>query len=161
MSRSINEAIILGNLTRDPEMRYTPAGNAVTSFGIATNRVYTVNGEKREEVEFHNIVAWNKLAELCNQLLRKGRRVYIKGRLQTRSWDGQDGVKRNRTEIVADDMIILDNKFVDGQSLEGGHEASEYIAHEENPVESAETKPAKSAKKEMVEDKITEDDIPF
>lgn len=159
MSRSINEAVVLGNLTRDPEMRYTPAGNAVTSFGMATNRVFTVNGEKREEVEFHNIVAWNKLAELCNQLLRKGRRVYIKGRLQTRSWEGQDGVKRNRTEIVADDMIILDNKFVDG-------ETSEYVQSTENAVASAEPvtekKPAKVAKsKEPVEDVITEDDIPF
>ncbi len=160
MSRSINQATIIGNLTRDPEMRYTPNGNAVTSFGVATNRTYTVNGEKREDVEFHNVVAWNKLAELCNQLLRKGRRVYIQGRLQTRSWEGNDGVKRTRTEIIADDMLILDDKFVD----EEPPAAVEYLSDEEPPREDATTdsEAAKTKKgKKATEAAITEDDIPF
>lgn len=111
MARSVNIAIIIGNLTRDPEMRYTPAGHAVVSFGVATNRYWTTaEGERREEVEFHNIVAWNKLAEICSQYLSKGRKVYIRGRLQTRSWEAQDGAKRSRTEIVAEDMVILDSR---------------------------------------------------
>lgn len=111
MSRSVNLAIIVGNLTRDPEMRYTPQGHAVTSFGVATNRRWLSEGEEREDVEFHNVVAWNKLAEICNELLRKGRKVYIQGRLQTRSWEGAGNIKRTKTEIVADDMIVLGSKY--------------------------------------------------
>lgn len=110
MSRSVNVAIIVGNLTRDPEMRYTPKGHAVTSFGVATNRRWMSEGAEREETEFHNVVAWNKLAELCSSLLHKGRKVYIQGRIQTRSWQGADGTKRSRTEIVAEDMVVLDSK---------------------------------------------------
>lgn len=111
MARSENMAIIIGNLTRDPDLRYTPGGHAVCSFGVATNRVWqTAGGEQKESVEFHNVVAWNKLAEICSQLLSKGRKVYIKGRLQTRSWEGQEGVKRYRTEIVAEDMVVLDSR---------------------------------------------------
>ena len=92
-------------------MRYTPDGKAVTSFGLATNRSWTSKeGEKKEEVEFHNLVAWGKLAELCSQFLKKGRKVYAEGRLQTRSWEGKDGVTRQRTEIVLDDMVLLDSK---------------------------------------------------
>ena len=88
--------MLIGNLTRDPELRYTPSGTAVCSFGLATNRSWTPSdsSERREETEFHRIVAWNKLAELCSQLLSKGRKVYIEGRLQTRSWEGQDGAKK-------------------------------------------------------------------
>lgn len=108
MSRSVNIVIIIGNLTRDPELRYTPGGHAVSSFGVATNRSWVSDGEQKEETEFHNVVAWNKLAELCSQLLSKGRRVYIQGRLQTRTWEGNDGVRRSRTEIVADEMVVLD-----------------------------------------------------
>jgi len=108
MAKSINMVVILGNLTRDPELRYTPAGHAVCSFGVATNRSWTTSeGEAQDRTEFHNVVAWNKLAEICSQYLVKGQKVYIQGRLQTRSWDGQDGVKRSRTEIVADQMVML------------------------------------------------------
>ncbi len=108
MAKSINMVVILGNLTRAPELRYTPAGHAVCSFGVATNRVWTTaEKERREEVEFHNVVAWNRLAEICSQYLTKGQKVYIQGRLQTRTWDGQDKVRRSRTEIVADDMVML------------------------------------------------------
>jgi single-strand DNA-binding protein len=110
-SRSLNKVILIGNLTRDPELRYTPAGTAVCTFGLATNRGWTTQtGETREETEFHRIVSWNKLAELCSQLLVKGRKVYVEGRLATHTWVGQDGAQRSSTEIVIEDMIILDSK---------------------------------------------------
>ncbi len=107
----LNKAQIIGRLTRDPEMRTTPAGANVVSFGVATNFTWTdQSGQKKEQVEFHNVVAWRKLAEIMAQYLKKGSRVYIEGRLQTRSWEGQDGKKNYRTEIVADNMIMLDSK---------------------------------------------------
>jgi single-strand DNA-binding protein len=111
MARSLNKVELIGNLTRDPELRYTPAGTAVCTFGLATNRQWTTeSGEKKEDAEFHRIVAWNKLAELCAQLLAKGRKVYVEGRLQSRRWTGQDQVERTTTEIVINDMIILDSR---------------------------------------------------
>jgi single-strand DNA-binding protein len=111
MARSLNKATLIGNLTRDPELRYTPQGTAVCTFGIATNRQWTTDsGEKREDTEFHRIVAWNKLAELCSQLLSKGRKVYLEGRIQTRDWTAQDGTQRRTTEVVISDMIILDSR---------------------------------------------------
>jgi len=106
---NLNRATIIGNLTRDPEVRTTPAGQQVASFGIATNQVWNdASGNKQERVEFHNIVAWGKLADICGQYLGKGRKVYVEGRLQTREWEGQDGAKKQRTEIVAENMIMLD-----------------------------------------------------
>lgn len=111
MARSLNKVELIGNLTRDPELRYTPQGTAVCTFGLATNRQWTTGeGEKKEEAEFHRIVSWNKLAELCAQLLTKGRKTYVEGRLQTRRWTGQDGQERTTTEIVISDMIILDTR---------------------------------------------------
>jgi single-strand DNA-binding protein len=111
MARSLNRVQLIGNLTRDPELRYTPSGTAVCSFGLATNRSWTTDtGEKHEETEFHRIVSWNKLAELCSQFLVKGRKVYVEGRLSTRSWTGQDGQQRSTTEVVIDDMILLDSR---------------------------------------------------
>lgn len=108
---SLNKVLLIGNLTRDPELRYTPSGAAVCTIGIATNRVYTASdGTKKEEAEFHRIVAWNKLAELCSQLLTKGRKVYVEGRLQTRSWTTPAGEARQTTEIVIDDMRLLDRR---------------------------------------------------
>ena len=106
---NLNKAMIIGNLTRDPEVKTTPSGQTVASFGVATNLVWTdQQGQKQEKVEFHNVVVWRRLAEICGQYLRKGSKVYIEGRLQTSDWVGQDGVKRYRTEIVADNMIMLD-----------------------------------------------------
>jgi single-strand DNA-binding protein len=105
----LNRAMIIGRLTRDPEGRTTPQGASVSNFSIATNFSWVdANGQRQEKVEYHNIVAWRKLADICNQYLRKGGKVYIEGRLQTRDWEGQDGVKRYRTEIIADNMIMLD-----------------------------------------------------
>lgn len=108
---SLNKVLLIGNLTRDPELRYTPSGAAVCTFGIATNRYYVASdGQKKEETEFIKIVSWNKLAELCSQLLAKGRKVYVEGRLQTRSWETPDGQNKQTTEVVIDDMRILDSK---------------------------------------------------
>src|SRR3989344_5235213 len=102
MPKSLNRAQLIGNLTRDPELRYTPSGTAVCSFSIATNRSWTLDsGEKKDETEFHRIVAWNKLAEICSQFLTKGRKVFVEGRLTNRSWTGQDGTQKNVTEIVS------------------------------------------------------------
>lgn len=103
--------MLIGNLTRDPELRYTPTGAAVCTIGLATNRYWTTeSGEKKEETEFHRVVAWNKLAELCSQLLTKGRKIYVEGRLRTNTWQGQDGNQRSTTEIVIEDMVILDSR---------------------------------------------------
>jgi single-strand DNA-binding protein len=110
MSRSVNKVLLIGNLTRDPELRYTPQSNAVASFVIATNREWNTDGVKKEVVDFHNIVAWNKLAELCGQLLTKGSKVYVEGRLQTRDWMDDSGTKKYKTEVVIDEMIILSSK---------------------------------------------------
>ena len=106
----LNKVMIIGRLTRDPELRTTPAGASVCQVGLATNYVYNnqQSGQKVEQVEYHNVVMWRKLAEIANQYLKKGQRVYIEGRLVTRSWDAQDGTKRSKTEIVADNMIMLD-----------------------------------------------------
>lgn len=104
----LNKAMLIGNITADPEVRTTPQGQNVCSFSVATNFSWTDQaGQKQSKAEFHNIVAWRKLADICAQYLKKGKKVYIEGRLQTRNWDGKDGVKRYRTELVADNMIML------------------------------------------------------
>jgi single-strand DNA-binding protein len=108
MAKSFNQAIIMGNLTRDPELRSTPSGQQVASFAVATNRTWNdPSGERKEAVEFHEVVAWGKLGELAAQYLAKGRKVMVVGRLQTQSWE-KDGVKQRRTEIVAADINFLD-----------------------------------------------------
>lgn len=110
-ARSLNKVQLIGNLTRDPELRYTPQGTAVCTFGVATNRSWTTDsGEKKESAEFHRIVAWNKLAEICSQLLSKGRKVFVEGRLSTRNWTAADGTQKTTTEVVIEDMILLDKK---------------------------------------------------
>lgn len=114
---NLNKAMIIGNLTRDPETRTTPSGQNVASFSVATSLTWTDNsGQQQKKTEFHNIVAWRKLADICAQYLRKGSKVYIEGRLQTNEWTGQDGVKKYRTEIVADNMIMLDRANTNNDS---------------------------------------------
>ena len=135
-SKSWNRVELIGNLTRDPELRFTPSGAAVCTFGIATNRTYVSEGEKKEEVDFHRLVAWNKLAELCNQLLKKGNRVFISGRIQTRSWEDSSGQTRQVTEIVVEDMILLSPK------AEGA------VTHISENVDVTQTLPPKEAVKE-------------
>jgi len=108
---SLNKVMIIGNLGSEPEMRFTPNGNPVTSFRVATNRVYsTPEGERREETEWFTVVAWGKLAEQCNQFLTKGRLVYAEGRLRTRVWESQDGQKHYRPEIIANRVTFLDRQ---------------------------------------------------
>lgn len=105
----LNRAQLIGNVTKDPELRTTATGQNVTSFSVATNSQWTdPQGQKQQRAEFHNLVAWGKLAEICSQYLTKGKKVYVEGRLQTREWDAQDGAKRRTTEIVLDNMIMLD-----------------------------------------------------
>jgi len=172
----INRATIVGRLTRDPEVRTTGAGITVTSFGVATNFVWTdASGNRKESVEFHNAVAWRKLGEIVGQYLHKGSRVLVEGRLQTQSWEGQDGVKRYRTEIVADNLIMLDSRPAntgDQAPPPAAAAVEEVINIDEQPAQqkeqedlSAEPKgqagatgtPDKGAK----EEEISVEDIPF
>lgn len=121
---SLNKVMIIGNVGTEPEMRFTPNGNPVTSFSVATNRVYTTpEGERKQETEWFNVVTWNRLAENCNQFLTKGRLVYAEGRLHTRTWESQDGQKRSRTEMVANRVIFLDRQAVAPLSEERIEEA--------------------------------------
>lgn len=148
MAKSFNQAIIMGNLTRDPEMRNTPSGQNVASFAVATNRQWQdPSGERKEAVEYHEIVAWGKLAELASQYLSKGRKVLVVGRLQTQSWE-KDGVKRQRTEIVANDISFLDGR---GDAPAGAPSAPSAPA----------TKPADTVVQDLGDEPINLDDIPF
>ncbi len=164
MARSLNKVQLIGNLTRDPELRYTPQGTAVCTFGIATNRTWvTDSGEKREEADFHRLVAWNKLAELCSQLLAKGRKIYIEGRLQTRSWTDQQGAQKSITEIVINDMIILDNKRGEqgsGEEMPDFEDSAQAEAHEPEKVAAPKKESKKKEESEPSED-VNPDDIPF
>jgi single-strand DNA-binding protein len=121
---SVNKLIIIGNVGSEPEMRFTPNGNPVTSFRVATNwRYNTSQGERREETEWFTVVAWNRLAEQCNQFLTKGRLVYVEGRLRSRTWESQDGEKRFRNEIVADKVTFLDRQTAAPLPENGAEEA--------------------------------------
>src|SRR3989344_5336493 len=184
-SRSLNKVTLIGNLTRDPELRYTPTGAAVCTIGLATNRSWTTDsGERKEETEFHRVIAWNKLAELCSQLLAKGRKVYVEGRLRTTSWQTQDGTQRTSTEIVIDDMILLDSRRPTPAGEVGAEASSESpsvaseagqagLPAQAGPSVSTVAQPAASKKKGKTEDKgkeeeppttteeVNPDDIPF
>lgn len=155
MAKSLNKVMLIGNLTKDPEMRYTPQGSAVCNFGIATNSTSTSeSGEKKEHVEFHNIVAWNKLAEICSTYLKKGGKVYVEGRLTTQSWQGTDGAKKQRTDIVINDMVMLDRKSDSSEAV---------VEAQVSPEEVSEKKEKKDKKEEKVEkvEEVNEEDIPF
>ncbi len=174
---SLNKVLLIGNLTRDPELRYTPSGAAVCSFGVATNRSYTASdGQKKEEVEFTKIVSWGKLAELCSQLLTKGRKVYVEGRLQTRSWETPDGQNRQTTEVVIDDMRILDSRpgyaaagapedigAVLEEPADGGEKAPEVVDSAEGKPKKAEKAAKKGDTEQPSEEdqKVDLDDLPF
>ncbi len=148
---NLNKAMIIGNLTRDPEVRTTANGISVTSFGVATNFIWTdASGQRQEKAEFHNVVAWRKLAEICGQYLHKGSKVYIEGRLQTRSWDDQSGNKRYITEIVTDNMIMLDSKG--SSSPQGG---STPTPEEETPPVIQVDEPTNS------NDEVKVEEVPF
>lgn len=114
---NLNKAMIIGNVTRDPEIRQTANGASVATFSVATNFFWTdPTGQRQERVEFHNIVAWRKLADICGQYIRKGSKVYVEGRLQTRDWVGKDGAKRYSTEIIAENIIMLDRPSGNGSA---------------------------------------------
>jgi single-strand DNA-binding protein len=122
---TLNKVMIIGNVGTDPEMRFTPNGNPVTSFRVATNWVYTTpEGERKQETEWFTVVAWNRLAENCNQFLTKGQRVYAEGRLRTRSWEGQDGQRRSRSEVIANRVLFLDKQASAPLPVEGAEETS-------------------------------------
>ncbi len=163
-ARSLNKVMLIGNLTRDPELRYTPTGTAVCTFGLATNREWVdASGQKQEGAEYHKIVAWTKLAEICSQLLFKGRKAYVSGRLQTRNWQGQDGAERTTTEIVIDEMIAF-GEGKGGQPMDetyapetAADEASQVFSSEASPVAEA---PKKARKMKSKAEEVA-DDIPF
>jgi len=150
-ARSLNKVLLIGNLTRDPEMRYTNSGTPVVTFGMATNKSWKdEDGETKELAEFHNLVAWNKMAEICQQLLAKGMKVYIEGSLNTRSWEAEDGSTRYKTEIRVEDMILLDSKGKQGIGMDGVEEKDD----EEKP----EKKTKKSKKEETPVEETEEED---
>lgn len=140
----LNRITIIGNMTRDPEVRTTPNGKSVASFSVATNRYWTdQNGQKQKEVEYHNVVLWTKLADVAGQYLHKGNKIYVEGRVRTREWTAQDGTKRTRTEIIGENMIML------GTRPAGAGSAGQ--------VQSAQ----ESGPQEVIEEEIKVEDIPF
>ncbi len=159
--------MLIGNLTRDPELKYIPSGTAVCTFGVATNRSWTTNdGQTKDETQFHRIVAWQKLAELCGKLLTKGKKVFCEGRITYRTFTGKDGQQRTIAEIVLDDFIV----FGDGKrAAEADKAAEESAAGEtEAPVEETASEPKqvgeskqKGEKKESENETVNPDDIPF
>ncbi|APV44374.1 single-stranded DNA-binding protein [Dehalogenimonas formicexedens] len=131
---SLNKVMIIGNVGGDPEMRFTPSGHPVTSFSVATNRTINTQGaEPKKETEWFNVVAWEKLAEQCNQFLAKGRLVYVEGRLQTRSWDGQDGQKHYKTEVIANRVMPLDKRQAAAGEAASGSDAAGDISPDDIP----------------------------
>jgi len=165
-TRSLNKVQLIGNLTRDPELRYTPTGAAVCTFGLATNRTWkTESGERKEATEFHRVVTWNKLAELCAQLLFKGRKVYVEGRLQTREWTSQEGTPRQTTEIVISDMLILDSRRREGEEVVQVGEVSQAAggpapAAAVQPAEPVEEVKEEEVKKEETKKEVKEAEKP-
>lgn len=153
---NLNRAMILGNSTRDVDFRTTPNGHSVASFAVATNRRWNdkETGEAKDEVQFHEIVVWGKLAEIARQVVSKGTKVYIEGRLQTRNWEGQDGAKREKTEIVAENIISLSPKSGYSSSSSDG-------ANQDAPAPSKPTQNKKEDKESSIEDEINLDEIPF
>lgn len=138
-ARSLNKVMLIGNLTRDPEMRYTNSGTPVVTFGMATNKSWKdTNGEMKELAEFHNVVAWNKMAEICQQLLAKGMKIYVEGSLNTRSWQADDNTTRYKTEVRIEDMILLDSKGKQGAGVDEDASNAE--------------KPARAPKEDVVAD---------
>ncbi len=150
-SRSLNRIVLIGNLTRDPELKYTPTGKAVCTFGIATNRSWTTNdGQTKEDVQYHRVVAWQKLAELCGKILNIGRKVFVEGRMTYRTFTGKDGIQRTIAEIVLDDFIV----FGDGRKM------AETV--QTTPTNQVATTKTEENKTEPTKDEtVNPDDIPF
>ncbi|MEX0668726.1 MAG: single-stranded DNA-binding protein [Candidatus Saccharimonadales bacterium] len=154
MARSFNQVILVGNLTRDPELKTIPSGQSVATFGMATNRVWTdQNGDQQEQADFHNVVAWAKLAELAEQYLSKGRRVMVIGRLHTRSWEDDDGKKNYRTEIVASEINFLDGP--------GGSEAGDASSSSSSSDSKKSNKKSEDVEIEDLDEEVDLSEIPF
>lgn len=162
MAFSLNRAQIIGNITRDPEVRVAGA-QKVATFGVATNFVWKdQTGQRKEKAEFHNVVAWRKLAEICEQYLKKGSKVYVEGRMQTREWEGEDGVKRYRTEIVAENLIMLNRKGEEtGSSFSTGEKTFTKMPREQRAVKEPAKEAAKEGAEKTEEEEISIDDLPF
>lgn len=153
MAASFNKVLLMGNLTRDPELRYIPSGQGVTTFTVAVNRVYnSQSGEKKEEVSFIRIVVWGKMAENCNEYLKKGSPVFVEGRLQSRTWDAQDGTKRSAIEVVAQSVQFLSRGT--GKASEMPSEASESDAIFDEPKRGSKTSVPVSDKELQPDDEI-------
>ena len=151
----LNKAMVIGRLTREPEVRSIPSGTQVANFAVATNYRYKdSSGQMQDKPEYHDVVAWGKLAEICAQYLHKGKRVYIEGRIQTRDWTGNDGVRKYKTEIIASDMIMLD-----GARGSGG--AAAPSAAPAFSGETASAPPASVSAPQVQDDEIKIEDIPF
>ncbi|MFH0773345.1 MAG: single-stranded DNA-binding protein [bacterium] len=158
-SRSMNKATLIGNLTRDPELKYTPNGTAVCTFGVATNRSWTTtDGQIKEDTQFHRVVAWQKLAELCGKLLAKGKKIYMEGRITYRSFTGKDGQQRSITEIVLDDFIMFDSgkRLVPGEGA-APTEAPTHVDASVSPEHHSDTPGPQNSHTETV----NPEDIPF
>ncbi len=155
----LNRATIIGRLTKDPEARTTTSGINVTSFTVATGTSWVdkTTGEKKEQTEFHNVVAWRKLGEIIAQYMKKGRQIYVEGRIQTRSYDGQDGTKKYRTEIIADNIIMLDGKGSAQSAPSAGQSAASEVRYEAPAPEA----PRPSAPSAPNTEEISVEDIPF
>lgn len=154
-SRSLNKVLLIGNLTIDPELRYTPQGTAVATFSVATNRNWTDQaGQPQEAVEFTRCVAWAKLAEVCSQILKKGKKVYLEGRLQTREWESQDKTKRRTTEVIVENMIALSPA---GAPAAGGANIAQALA----PAKPVKQPKKKDVKSETEDEIVAAEDIPF
>lgn len=155
----LNKVMLIGRLTRDPEARTTPQGVAVTNFSVATSRVWKdQDGNQRDLTEFHNVVAWRRLAEICAQYLSKGRQIYIEGHLQTRNWEGQDGKKNYRTEVVADNMIMLGSR-TDAGAKPQAPGAPQPTPQQKEPAPAA--VPVSAPAGPVSEEEIRIEDIPF
>lgn len=158
--KSLNKVQLIGNLTKDPELKYTGTGMAIATFTIATNRSWTTEtGEKKEEADFTRLVAWNKLAEICGQLLKKGRKVYVEGRLSNRSYQDKDGVTKYISEVVINDMILLDSRGA-GEGVSEGPESFEVPDNLDEVVAEPKEEKVKKVAKAKTED-VSSDDIPF
>lgn len=156
-ARSLNKVQLIGNLTREPELRYTTGGTPVVTFGLATNKSWKdQEGSVKEIAEFHNIVAWNKMAEICQQLLAKGMKVYIEGSLSTRSWEADDGSTRYKTEVRVNDMILLDSKGKQGTGFD-----SEVKSSAEEPEADISEESSTDEDTTANEDPLEDSDLPF
>lgn len=161
-SRSLNKVTLIGNLTRDPELKYTPQGTAVCTFGLATNRSWTTKtGETKEDVQFHRVVAWQKLAELCGSLLAKGRKVYLEGRITYRSFEGKDGTEKNITEIVMDDFVLFDDKRRTSDDDASASKPSKNESEDEDVPQPEDDETDGDSSDDENEDSVDPSDIPF